>query len=342
MDVGDLMSRRERLPSLLVEQLEDRLTPAGSMIPAGEFNWTQYSPTGELGQLLWNGGNLVYRSRIAGAWDTQTVAVTNSSFTAGQYNATDQVQQASQTAQLVFTSDGTPHAFHLERQWNGQVGRYQTLIHHHARTTAGWRLVETISPPWLSQWGPNNLVAEAGAGNSIHLLFAETSVAATGVGAFGTGQLYYANNVGGWNFTKVADTADLRQDVWFTGGRWAPRFLSMAIDAQNKAHITYTPQFYIAGAFSTVRSELKYATNRTGQWGSQTVVGPLDGSADAGLGASIAIRPNGQPAIASYYVDRYRTGSPQSSQLLYHTLVNGRWSRTAVTSLPDGYVAGDG
>jgi hypothetical protein len=337
------MSFRANSPALRVEQLEDRLTPAGSVIPAGEFNWTQYSPTGELGQLLWNGGTLLYRSRVAGAWRETSVAETGG-FTAAQYDSVDAVQKASQTAQLVFTSDGTPHALMLEKAWNGQLGRYQTLIHHHARTGAGWQKVETIAPPWTSQWGPNNLVAAAGPNNSIHFVFAETNVAATGPGSFGSGTLTYATNMNGaWGYAKIADTADLRQDVWFTGARWVPRFLSLAVGANGQAHVTYTPQFYIAGAFSTVQSTLMYATNPGGAWRSQTVMAPLDGTADAGLGASVAVNPtNGQVAIASYYVDRYTTGSPYTSQLLYHTLANGQWQRQTVTSTPDGYVAGDG
>ena len=92
-----------------MEQLEDRLTPAGSVIPAGEFNWTQYSPTGELGQLVWNGGTLVYRARVANTWH-ETAVASSGTFTGGQYNTTDQVQTASQTAQLVFTTDGIPSA----------------------------------------------------------------------------------------------------------------------------------------------------------------------------------------------------------------------------------------
>jgi hypothetical protein len=335
------MTRRAHSPALQVEQLEDRLNPAGSVIPAGEFNWTQYSPTGELGQLLWDGGTLMYRSRVAGAWQGQAVA-SSGAFTAGSYNSTDQVQKAAQTAQLVFTTDGTPHALFLERQWVSGANRYQTLIQHHARTSAGWQHVETITPGWMSQWGPNNLVARAGANNSIHLIFTETSAAATGVGNFGVGRLYYANNVGGWNFAQVAETADLSQDVWFTGGRWAPRFLSLAVDAQNAAHVTYTPRFYIAGAFSTVQSELRYATNRTGGWASQTVMAPLDGTADAGLGASVAVSPTGQVAIASYYADRYTTGSPQSSRLMYHTKTSTGWTHATIVSTPDAYAAGDG
>ncbi|MDY3561036.1 VCBS repeat-containing protein [Gemmata sp. JC673] len=334
------MLRRAHSPALQVEQLEDRFNPAGSIIPAGEFNWTQYSPTGELGQLLWNGGTLVYQSRVAGAWSTETVA-SSGIFTAGEYNSTDAVQKASQTAQLVFTSDGTPHALFLEKVWAGSS--YQTLIQHYARTSAGWQHVETITPTWQSAWGPNNLVAEAGANNSIHLIFTETTAAATGVGNFGSGQLWYSTNASGsWGFAKIADTADLAQDVWFTGGRWAPRFLSLAVDSLNYAHVTYTPQFYIAGAFSTVNSTLMYATNRGGVWNSQTLMAPGDGTADAGLGASVAVGPGDQIAVASYYVDRYNTGSPQTSQLMYHTLTAGGWTHTVVANAPAGYVAGDG
>ncbi len=336
------MSRRVSAPALNVEQLEDRLNPSGSVIPAGEFNWMQYSPTGELGQLVWNGGTLIYRARVAGGWQDSTVAATGT-FTTGDYNSTDDLQKATQTAQLVFTSDGTPHALFLEKSWNGLAGKYQTSIRHFARVGGGWQDKGTITPNWMTQWGANNLVAEAGANNSIHLIFSETNVAATGVGNFGSGFIHHATNAGGsWGFAKIADTADLSQDVWFTGGRWTPRFLSLAVDSQNKAHVTYTPQFYIAGAFSTVNSTLMYATNRSGGWASQTIMAPLDGTADAGLGASIAVGPNDQIAVASYYVDRYSTGSPQTSQLLYHTLNNGAWSRTTVASTPDGYVGGDG
>src|SRR5215208_5459660 len=137
------MSRCAHSPALQVEQLEDRLNPSGSMIPAGEFNWMQYGPTGELGQLVWNGGTLVYRARVSGGWQDTSVA-TSSAFTAGQYNTSDEAQTAAQTAQLVFTGDGTPHALFLEKYWTGS--RYQTYIQHYARTAAGWQRVETIVP----------------------------------------------------------------------------------------------------------------------------------------------------------------------------------------------------
>jgi hypothetical protein len=335
------MTRRAFSPALQVEQLEDRLNPSGSMIPAGEFNWMQYGPTGELAELVWNGNALVFRDRVAGNWVDTTVTTTNT-FTAAEYDTRDQVEDASRTAQLVFTSDGTPHALVLDKQWDGTTGAYQTVVEDFARTAAGWQQVETITPPWQSQWGPNQLVAAAGPNGAIDFVFAETTGAATGVGNFGSGELYYATDASGsWAFSKIADTADLSTDVWETGARWAPRYISLAVDASNNAYVTYTPEFYIAGAFSTVQSTLMYATDAGGAWASQVVQAP-SGTADAGLGASIAVSPTGQVGIASYYVQRYSTGSPMNSELLYHTLVNGQWTSAVVANTPDGYAAGDG
>ena len=337
------MTNKMNAPRLRVEPLEDRLTPAGTQIPAGEFNWMQYSPSGELAQLIWDGQALVYRTRAGDGWQPETVA-TAGTFTASQYDSRDQVQKASQSAQLVFTSDGTPHVFFLDPQWVWQSNAYQTKVSHFARVGGRWQQVESVTTPWLSTWGPSNLIAEAGANNSIHLMFAETYNPATGVGNFGSGILWYGTNkTGSWTFDRISDTADLKQDVWFTGGRWAPRFFSMAIDSQNNAHVTFTPQFYIAGAFSTVYSELKYGTNRGGSWKTETVMTPQDGTADAGLGASVAVGPGDSVAIASYYVDRYNTGSPLASKLMYHVRQgDNNWSHQDVATKPDGYVAGDG
>lgn len=331
------------MKALRVEQLEDRTTPAGSIVPAGEFNWTQYSPSGELAQLVWDGQALVYRTRAASAWYSEPVA-TAPGYSSASYDTRDQVQKASQSAQLVFTADGTPHVLFLQSNWVSASAAYQTQVKHFTRTGGVWRQVETISAPWLSPWGPSNLTAEAGSNNSLHLLFAETYTPATGVGNTGSGILWYATNkTGAWKFDRVADTADLKVDVWFSGGQWAPRFLSLAIDGSNNAHVTYCPQFYIAGAFSTVYSELRYATNASGSWKNELVYAPQDGTADAGLGASVAVSSSGQVAIASYYVDRFPTGSPQSSKLMYHARnPNGTWSHTDAVNRPDGYAGADG
>ena len=58
--------------------------------------------------MIWDGQSLVYRTRAANAWQGETVA-TAGAFSSPQYDTRDQVQKATQSAQLVFTTDGTPH-----------------------------------------------------------------------------------------------------------------------------------------------------------------------------------------------------------------------------------------
>ena len=278
------------------------------------------------------------------AWQSETMAQRATILPNWTTTLATRCRPASQTAQLVYTANGNAHAFFLEKNFQWQTNTFQTVIRHYVRGENGWRMAETITPPWRTAWGPNNLVATAGPNNSIHLIFAETLTAATEVGQFGTGRLTYATNQSGsWTFSKVARTADLTYDVWIQGMRYAPRFLSLAVDAQGNAHVTYTPEFYISGAFGQVHSELKYASNASGAWQSETVVPSIDGTADAGLGASVAVAPDGTVAIASYYVDRFISGSPENSWLMYSTRgADGVWTTVTAVNAPDGYVAEDG
>ena len=87
----------------------------------------------------------------------------------------------------------------------------------------------------------------------------------------------------------------------------------MAIDANNAAHVTYTPEFLDNGDGQYARpySQLAYATNRSGAWTTQIVHQPQDDSGDSGCGASIAIAPDGLPAIAQFFVDRVLDGLGQ-------------------------------
>ena len=218
----------------MVEQLEDRTKPPGSKIPSGDFNWTQFSPTGNLGQLIWNGQSLVYRTRAGGAWTSEVVAFSDD-FTKAVYNSRDEMQTASQTAQLVYASNGTPAAVFLEESFHWQTNTFQTFIRHYARTVSGWKMVETITPTWRSTWGPNNLVVATGPDNTFHLIFTETYNPATAVGQFGTGKLSYATNKSGsWVFAKIADTADPNYDV-IMGMPPCPSLASM-----RGPHVTYT------------------------------------------------------------------------------------------------------
>src|SRR5215218_7686780 len=117
------VSRMTRLPSgpgLRFEQLEDRLTPAGSYVPAGEFNWPQFSPSGDLTQLVWSGQTLVFRTRAANTWYEEPVAAATA-FTRSQYDTRDAVEKATQSAQLVFTADGTAHVLYLNPAWSSSA-----------------------------------------------------------------------------------------------------------------------------------------------------------------------------------------------------------------------------
>ena len=198
---------------LRIEELEDRCTPSGSQIPAGEFNWTQVSPGGSLTQLIWDGSTLVYRVRSGSNWTSETVAVENGTYTRSSYSKPSEIEAASQAAQLLYTTDGTPHVFYLAQQWVQSSYGYQTQIVHMARQNGAWNKVETITVPWVGMWGSNNIVAAAGPNNSVSLIFTETYTACTGVGNEGSGILWYATNKSGtWAYDKIADTADMRQD----------------------------------------------------------------------------------------------------------------------------------
>ena len=105
------MSCPQSYARLQIELLEDRSTPSGSQIPAGEFNWTQVSPGGSLTQLVWEGSALVYRVRTGSTWSEETVAIESGTFTRASYDTPNQVEAATQSAQLVYTTDGTAARF---------------------------------------------------------------------------------------------------------------------------------------------------------------------------------------------------------------------------------------
>lgn len=125
-----------------------------------------------------------------------------------------------------------------------------------------------------------------------------------------------------------------------------PRFFSAVCDDRQALHAVFVPEFYSApltdGAI--VRSELWYLTNRRGYWETKRIYAPpVGGYGDAGLGACIALRPDGQPAVASLYVSRAATGSATAARLLLHELgSNDLWTTTPVATASDGYRAGDG
>src|SRR5687767_2657985 len=120
-------------PRLALDSLEDRCTPAGSQIPAGEFNWTQFAPDGRLAQLIWDGPNLVFRNRSGTGWAAETVARSDS----GQesFDFRDAFAPFTRTAQLLFTPDNAAHVFAVLRP---------SEIDHFRREGGAWKKVETL------------------------------------------------------------------------------------------------------------------------------------------------------------------------------------------------------
>jgi hypothetical protein len=131
---------------------------------------------------------------------------------------------------------------------------------------------------------------------------------------------------------------------------WAPpfaaRWLALAVDANNAAHIAFRSSLdltYDSASHPRASSELKYASNASGQWQTVIVSKPRDLSGEAANGASIAIGPDNKPRILSWYDERGDGGSAEESRLYFHEQDgSGNWNKSVVVSRAEGYVAGDG
>lgn len=129
----------------------------------------------------------------------------------------------------------------------------------------------------------------------------------------------------------------------------AVRSLQIATDAQNRAHVIWTLSYFDNNnGTSPLRpaSQLMYATDAGGAFGSFALplvvkgLNPGKVSGDAGVGATIAIRPtDNRPYIASQYIDRDSKGAATKSSLLYHTLnqAGTQWSSVTVASSSAGF-----
>lgn len=124
----------------------------------------------------------------------------------------------------------------------------------------------------------------------------------------------------------------------------APRYFSFVVDRQGFNHILYSRGFGDTWPVRLrhIHSELFYVSDRSGKWTSELVSAPLDDSADAAKGASLAVDADGNVAVASCYVDRTATGSPCYANLVYHRRqADGKWTREVIASTADGYEAKD-
>ncbi len=299
-----------------INEWTDRVALAGEGIGS-----LRVSPTGELGQLHYVDQMLYYRSRLPGeGFVEQRVAEVDDYLFV--------TPPLSVPAQLLYRRDGTPVVL---------VARTLGFEVHRRDADGIWGVAETVDyePDQLFE-RTGNLVAEIGSDDAIHVILA--------AGDWFAGRLLYATNrTGSWEVTEIADVA--AAGAYFHFGGLASRYLSMAVAVDHSVHVAYTPEFldFGEGGFRRPFDQLGYLSNRSGQWQAEIVHQPADDSGQSGLASSIAIAPDGQPAIAQFFVDRYPTGSAVSSRLLYHRrLADGGWSSETVADRAAGYVAGDG
>jgi len=320
-------------------------TPAAVVIPGDDgaalrladdgLTATQFTPDGRLARLTWErspvaGGGfierLVYRCEAVEQDMTEEVVL--------QHAVDDHFPKGSRppsVARLLFAPDGTPQVL--------VAGNPIDVYRPDAR---GWHRVDSVGIPVAGDaLEVERLVAAVGPTGAIHFVAGCFKPPAFN---YDHGPLWYGTNLGGsWKITKIVDRAAVSDSIPDNTPRL--RQLDLTVDRSEKAHVVYSPGFdtTLNGNFTRDYSELAYASNASGAWVSQVVHRPPDGTGASGFGNTIQIAPDGQPAIAQFFIDNVATGSFVTAQLLYHQRKpNGSWTTEVVASRPDGYVAGDG
>ena len=312
-------------------------------LPGQGINSIQYSPSHQLTQVVWKAAaigesgypsspyELVYFVRQAnGTWTEEVVISTT------ELRWWTSTRCEVFPTQLLYTSDGTPHIFLL--------GFDDDYIAHYQRSPSGWSYQESIAIPAVPAYGNyfenTHMIAVVGQDDSFHTIVVTRHTWGTPQQA----QLKYGTNKNGaWSWGQVTVLESQDGPEFYIQPLY--RVFSLAVDSNNFAHITFCPDFEKSPGNSGDRlySKLAYGTNRSGSWTTETVFAPPDNSADAGLAASVAIGPNNQPAIASFFIERAKTGSAKFARLYYHTPSSGGgWDSQVIVKSPDGYAAGDG
>lgn len=301
--------------------LPDLSQSPNTVFQAGEgFDSVQFAPDGRLGFIVWKGQQLILRERsVAGNWSEQVVTASGATF----QTRSQEEYRFQQHAVLIYDSSSLPHVLRLA---SGAVS-------HHVRSTGGtWSSSEQISTTPAGS-SISLFSASGGANNSLHMAFISAD----------SRQITYASNkTGTWQWSTVGTVTGNPRG--FLQQSWAPRFFGLAVSANNHAYLVYTPEFKMPSPNGYLRpdSALAFASNESGSWQTRVLSTVADASGDAGTGASIAIAPDGQPAVAAWYNERAATGSSQWSQLQYFKRDSaGNWASQIVAGRPD-YIAGDG
>ncbi len=300
-------------------------------LPSAGFGTVQFAPNGRLAQLVWirdgQSKSLYYRERLTGGLWTEE-RVVGDLWTQEWTWAWEALGQGN--AVLLFDAESQPHVFVDENDG----------LTHRVRRGGTWERLPDVE---YSKWGDSifGVTAATGPDGSVHL-----AILTAPSGIFGSARLVHtvgSLSGGGWFWT---DIMSLGNPNAFYHQSYTPRFFSMAVDSAGGVHMAYTPEFVEdqnPDGTSRAFSELAYASNASGIWEKTILYTAADKSGDAGLGCSLAIGPDDQPAVAAFYVERANSGSPQNSRLMLHRrTAQGTWNSQTVLNSPDGYTAGDG
>jgi hypothetical protein len=279
--------------------LSDLSHLTNSVFGAGEgFNTVQYAPNGKLGFIIWRGQDLVYRERNGTVWTEQVIGRFGRIYTPGSREE----YRFQPHAALLFDSQSRARVLWLSG----------STVRHHVQQSSG-TFSEGASISLTSAGSSFSLFAAAlGPGDILHIAVvgSQSNAAIT----------YGSNKTGSWEWTLVTNVVG--DPRGFFKQSFAPRWFSLAVDSQNAAHLTFCPEFKMPRGpegYVKPNNELHYATDRGGSWTTQRIAWVPDESGDAGQGASIAIGPNDQPAIAAWYNERFPTGSSEFCRLYYYT-----------------------
>lgn len=303
------------------QPLPDLSQSPNTVFPAGEgFNSVQFAPDGRLGFIVWRGQQLILRERsAAGAWVEQVITAGGATFQTRAYDE----HRFQPHAALIYDSLSVPHVLRVA----------SGAVWHHVRNSAGvWSSTEQVSTTPAGN-SISLFVASGGPNNSLHMAFVSSDSRLV---------TYASNKTGTWNWSTAGSVTGNPRG--FLQQSWAPRYFGLAVDGNNNAHVVFTPEFKMPSPNGYLRpdSALAYASNESGSWQTRVLSTVADASGDAGTGASIAIAPDGQPAVAAWYNERAATGSSQWSKLQYFKRdTAGNWASQTVPGRPD-YIAGDG
>jgi len=340
----NLLSTTPACTVLLLFLTGSPLPAAITLTPAGHGHRSlAYAASGQLGELVrevvtgtaYDGTRLLYRGRLPGAAPGAWEEVLREDVT---YSNT------LTEAALTFNTGGQPEVLYLTRDGRFRQatrstgGGWSTAREWLLPTAYGSLSMESITYAFEPDGTPHLLLLLTDFPNIPLLVHARLATPAT-ASQWTTlgGPFTRPTSLGAFDYPGFDHVNYVRK----------PRHLSLARDGSGGLHAIYSVnQTSVAISGGTeVRSSLFYLNRPAGgAWSAPlTLLSPGTGFGDGGLGASLAIAPDGTVAVAAAYLPRANTGSPGVCSLNYLVRQsNGTWTSSVVSNAADNYQAGDG